>query len=82
MAYFAISPCFGCGRVFTYNPDKVPSIPHPETGDKWPVCQACVDRANPERKKNGLPLIVPLPGAYDAQPEPSDTDYEGGRDEY
>lgn len=61
----AMAPCFGCGEVFSFNPDRVPSIPI--DGVRQPVCQACIDRANPRRVANGLPPIVPLPGAYDAQ---------------
>lgn len=61
------SPCFGCGRVFDYNPHRVPSIPI--EGDRRPICQACVDLVNPQRIRNGLSPIVPLPGAYDPIPE-------------
>lgn len=59
----AMSACFGCKRIFSYNPVRVPSlIVH---GSKEPVCQDCVDRANPRRIANGLEPIVPLPGAYE-----------------
>jgi len=61
--------CFGCDRLFGFNPNKVPSILSPRTGQKEPVCQACVDKANPERAKNGLPPIVPAPDAYEPEPE-------------
>jgi hypothetical protein len=70
MGYFqAMSPCVACHRLFTYNPDRVPSIRI--GGVRQPICQACVDRTNPRRIANGLPPIVPLPGAY----EPAD-EYE------
>jgi hypothetical protein len=46
---FATSPCFGCGRVFSYNPMRVPSIRH--NGDRKPVCIACVARVNPDRQR-------------------------------
>jgi hypothetical protein len=60
----ATSPCFGCNRIFSYNPMRVPSIPiH---GDRKPICQACVDRVNPARHANGLEMIRVLPGAYEA----------------
>jgi hypothetical protein len=56
---------------FSYNPEIVPSIrvnarrqPDPN-GIAEPVCQTCVDAANPKRKANGLQPIVVLPGAYD-----------------
>jgi hypothetical protein len=63
---FITSACFGCGRIFTYHPNRVPSIRH--EGSRKPICRACVERANPMRIKNGLEPIVPLPGAY----EPAD----------
>jgi Fe-S-cluster-containing dehydrogenase component len=67
MAYvFVTSQCFGCQRLFSYHPNKVPSIN--QGGTRYPICQTCVDRVNPMREKNGLPLIVPQPGAY----EPAD----------
>ena len=59
--------CYGCGSIFTFNPNKVPSVI--VKGVREPICQSCVDRANPERIKNGLEPIVPLPGAYDPEPE-------------
>lgn len=58
----AMSACFGCGRVFAYNPNRVPSIRH--EGVKQPVCLECVNRANEQRAKNGLALITPHPEAY------------------
>lgn len=61
---FATSPCAGCHRLFSYNPMRVPSIRI--QGEREPICEACVTRVNPMRIKNGLPPIVPLPGAYDA----------------
>ena len=56
--------CFGCGKVFSFNPVRVPSIRI--EGDRKPICQGCVDRVNPMRVKNGLAPIVPAPDAYDA----------------
>jgi len=65
----AMSPCFGCGRVFCYNPLRVPSITSQRTGTREPICLECVTRANVTRRANGLGEIVPLPGAYDAADE-------------
>jgi hypothetical protein len=68
MGYVMVtSPCVGCGNIFSYHPNKVPSVSL-DGGPRQPICQACVDRMNPMRKKNGVPLIKPLPGAY----EPAD----------
>ena len=58
--------CFGCGRVFTYNPMRVPSFPHPKPGSREPICRDCIERVNPLRIANGLPPIVPARDAYDA----------------
>jgi len=66
---FVTSACFGCKRLFCYNPIRVPSIRDPATGQREPICQACVNRANPERIKNGLDPIVPAPDAYEAVDE-------------
>jgi hypothetical protein len=51
--------------VFSYNPERVPSIR--VKGEKQAVCRTCIEIANPGRVAKGLPPIVPLPGAYDAQ---------------
>jgi hypothetical protein len=76
MAYvFCYGACFGCGRVFGFNPDLVPSIPiNPTSGEvdpagvKEPICSVCVDVANPQRTRNGLPAIVVAAGAYEPGP--------------
>ena len=62
----AMGSCFGCGRLFSFNPDRVPSIT-PPGGTREPVCKDCVARANVIRAKNGAPLIVPVPGAYEPE---------------
>ena len=68
MAYvFVTGGCYGCGRIFSFHPNKVPSLP--VNGARQPICLACVTRVNPERERTGLPPIVPLPGAYEAAPE-------------
>lgn len=63
----AISPCFGCGNPMSYHPHKVPVIVH--NGRREPVCQTCVDVANPRRIANGLEPIIVLPGAYEPAEE-------------
>lgn len=59
---FCIGTCFGCGRTFSFNPDRVPSVMY--AGQREPICASCVERANPMRAENGLEPIVPLEGAY------------------
>jgi hypothetical protein len=61
---FCTSPCICCGRVFSYNPVKVPSMS--VNGQREPVCAHCIATANPVRIANGLDPIVPLPDAYEA----------------
>jgi hypothetical protein len=63
---FAMSACFGCGRTFTYNPLRVPSITSPSTNTREPICRVCIERVNPIRIANGLDPILPFPDAYDA----------------
>lgn len=65
MGYVMVmSPCIGCGRAFSFNPTLVPSI-SVEGSPRRPICADCVARVNPMREKNGLPLIVPHPDAYE-----------------
>jgi hypothetical protein len=64
---FVHSACYGCGRPFAYNPHHVPSIRI--LGAREPICQGCVDLANPLRIKNGLDPIEPHPDAYEPLPE-------------
>lgn len=58
-----MSSCIGCGKTFSFNPHKVPSVRI--NGVREPVCIDCVNRANPIRASKGLEPIVVLPGAYD-----------------
>jgi hypothetical protein len=57
------SPCAGCGRLFSYNPVRVPSIRI--KGTREPICRVCIDRVNPTREANGLPPIAPAADAYE-----------------
>ena len=57
------SACIGCGRLFSYNPVRVPSIRIND--NREPICLNCVERVNPQREANGLPVIVPAPDAYE-----------------
>lgn len=62
-----IAPCIGCGQPFAFHPHRVPSVV--VNGSREPICQSCVDQANPRRIAEGLEPIVPLPGAYEPCPE-------------
>lgn len=54
-----LQPCFACRRPFGFNPNKVPSV-RDGNGIRQPVCEACIRRANMERKKKGIPEF-PIP---------------------
>lgn len=55
--------CARCGAVFSFNPNKVPSIRiH---GNREPICRPCVETANPQRIANGLAPIAIAADAYE-----------------
>ena len=58
--------CIACKKVMGFNPLKVPSIR--VKGVREPVCQRCIELANPQRKAMGLKEFTIQPGAY----EPAD----------
>lgn len=60
----AFGPCIGCGRVFAFNPARVPSS-SAVTGEREPICGDCVVTINRVRREHGLPQVEVLPGAYD-----------------
>jgi hypothetical protein len=64
----AIGPCIGCGRTFSFNPERVPSS-SAVTGQREPVCLDCMNRINAKRRDMGLPEFPILPGAYEAEEE-------------
>jgi hypothetical protein len=66
---FCMAPCLSCGRVFTFNPDRVPSLDLKDGRGKQPICLDCMTRGNAKRKELGLPEHPILPGAYDPAPE-------------
>ena len=60
-----IGRCINCGNRITFNPAKVPSIRHPKTGDKEPLCEACFNKWNEiHRTSKGLAPIPLQPDAY------------------
>ena len=74
MAYYLVfAPCIGCGSLFGFNPEKVPSIR--VDGVRQPVCRTCFDRRQAHRRANALPEESLLPGAYEPAAEmPGDFD--------
>jgi hypothetical protein len=77
MGYMAcMGNCVTCGRIFSFNPHRVPSVRvrrengrwvPDEAGSREPVCLPCIEQANRERQRMGRPLIQILPGAYEAE---------------
>jgi len=50
--------CAACGRLFTFNPVRVPSMRI--NGVREPICEPCIRAANADRVKAGLePFHVP-----------------------
>lgn len=82
MTFVAFGRCWACKRRFTFDPDRVPSVPidpetntPPDLGGEFeravlqPICAECVELANAARVENGrADLIVVLPGAYGPEP--------------
>jgi hypothetical protein len=64
---FVHSACYGCGRLISYNPHRVPSIR--VEGKREPLCRDCVDKVNKGRIKNGLEPKPVHPDAYSPIPE-------------
>lgn len=57
--------CINCRRMFSFNPELVPSIT--VNGTREPVCESCMKQANALREKQGLPLHRIAAGAYEAE---------------
>ncbi len=63
MGYYTVTaPCCNCKNIFSFHPNKVPSIRI--NGIREPICKTCVDRSNVERKEKGMPLITYTSDAY------------------
>jgi hypothetical protein len=65
---FAMGACITCGRLFSFNPNAVPSTTA-LTGEREPLCRVCVDAINEKRATLGLPPFAILPDAYEPLPE-------------
>lgn len=68
---FVMAPCLRCGTVFSFNPERVPSLrvnaaglPDP-AGTRQPICQSCWDDRQAYRRGQGLAEEALLPGAYE-----------------
>jgi len=61
---FMVAGCHVCGRLFSFNPMKVPSI-RDGNGIRQGVCRKCVEAANEIRKGKGLEPFSIADGAYE-----------------
>jgi hypothetical protein len=61
-----IASCGACGRPFAANPAYVPSLRLAD-GGQLVFCRDCIEAANPERERRGLPRIAVHPLAYEPQ---------------
>ena len=59
---WAIGSCVACRRMFAFDPEIVPSVV--VDGVREPLCRGCVGEANVVRREQGIPVIVPMRGAY------------------
>lgn len=57
--------CIGCGRLFMFNPVRVPST-SAVTGTREPLCRTCFERINAHRVSQGLAAFPLAADAYEA----------------
>lgn len=60
----AFGHCIACGRTFGFNPLRVPSSTA-LTGEREPVCEACMGKINALRRSRGLEPFAIAPDAYE-----------------
>lgn len=63
----AMGNCAVCGNLFTFNPERVPSVRI--NGEKEPVCRPCMERVNILKREKGLPEFEIPEDAYEPTPE-------------
>jgi hypothetical protein len=61
---FAIGSCWTCGKMFTFNPVRVPSVKD-GNGVRQPICRDCMEHANKIRQEKGLEAFLILSDAYE-----------------
>lgn len=61
----ATGACITCGRLFQFNPHRVPST-RTFTGEREPVCSTCMEIVNRKRSTLGMPPFEIAPDAYEA----------------
>lgn len=68
-AMLLLAPCIRCGRLFTCNPLRVPSVRLRPDGPREPLCRPCAEWTITERTRVGLPVVPIYDDAYEAAPE-------------
>jgi hypothetical protein len=61
---FMVAGCYVCGKLFSFNPMKVPSM-RDKSGVRQAVCRKCVESANEMRREKGLEPFSIADGAYE-----------------
>jgi len=64
---FAMGPCLRCGRVFSFNPHRVPSIR--VNGEREPVCRPCYEHLARLQQAAGMKVLELPHDAYEPLPE-------------
>lgn len=62
-----IGHCVSCNRLFSFNPERVPSLRLYPDGEREPVCLDCFNLINQARVAQGKSANVLTPGAYTAE---------------
>jgi len=70
---WALGNCCICGRIFSFNPERTPSVRGfyddngfhlDHAGKREPVCLPCMTAGNEIRRRNGKKPFAIQPGAY------------------
>ena len=64
MPLMGMSVCHGCKKGFVFNPDLVPVVQFAD-GHQGPICKSCFALSNEKLEKQGAPLMVAIPGAWE-----------------
>jgi hypothetical protein len=65
---YATGPCINCGKLFSFNPHRVPSTAA-VTGKREPFCRECMVILNAKRVELGHEPFPIAEDAYDPIPE-------------
>lgn len=63
----AMGNCLRCHCLFSFNPERVPSMRITPESPKEPLCKSCFEILNAKRQQAGLPPWPLDPNAYGAE---------------